>query len=254
MSFTVVIPARYGSARLPGKPLLDIAGKPLLQHVFERAARSAASRVVVATDDERVRAVAERFGAQVVLTAATHLSGTDRVAEVSDGLALREDEVVVNVQGDEALIPPSVIDQVAANLVANPAVDMATLAAPLTAAGQLFDPDIVKVVSDARGLALYFSRAPIPWARADFAAGSPDPATAVSAQRHLGIYAYRVGFLRQFVRWPPAPAEQLECLEQLRALCNGAPVHVAPACAEVPPGVDTAADLALLRRLLAAST
>jgi 3-deoxy-manno-octulosonate cytidylyltransferase (CMP-KDO synthetase) len=252
MSFTVVIPARYASTRLPGKPLAEIAGKPMLQWVYERACASSAVEVVVATDDERVETAARRFGARVCMTDADHPSGTDRIEEVARALQLPGDAIIVNVQGDEPLIPPAVIDQVAGNLAAAAGAAIATLCEPLKEAGDLFNPNIVKVVADVNELALYFSRAAIPWARDDFAPGQPAGDTPVQAQRHLGIYAYRVGFLHDFVAWPPASLEVLEALEQLRALANGVRIHVAPACEYVPPGVDTPEDLEHVRELLAA--
>jgi 3-deoxy-manno-octulosonate cytidylyltransferase (CMP-KDO synthetase) len=251
MSFTVVIPARFGSTRLPGKPLADIGGKPMVQRVYEQACRSDAERVVIATDDERIVAAARGFEADTCLTRADHPSGTDRIEEVACKLQLPDTAIVVNVQGDEPLIPPAVINQVAANLAGNKQAGMATLSEPLRSAAELFNPNIVKVVADTQQLALYFSRAPIPWARDEFAGGQPAPGAAVSGARHLGIYAYRVAFLHQFVQWPPAALEQLESLEQLRALAHGVRIHIESACAEVPPGVDTEADLAHVRGLLA---
>ncbi|MCX2981411.1 3-deoxy-manno-octulosonate cytidylyltransferase [Halieaceae bacterium IMCC14734] len=251
MSFTVVIPARFGSSRLPGKPLADIAGKPMVQRVYEQACESAATRVVVATDDARIVEVARGFGADTCLTRADHPSGTDRIEEVARQLQLADEEIVVNVQGDEPLIPPAVINQVASNLAANSEAGIATLSEPLHSAAELFNPNIVKVVADTQQLALYFSRAAIPWDRDAFADGQPELDAQVSGARHLGIYAYRVAFLHRFVQWPPAALEQLESLEQLRALANGVRIHVENACAEVPPGVDTEADLEHVRRLLA---
>lgn len=249
MSFTVVIPARYGSTRLPGKPLLDIGGKPMVQHVYERACESDASKVVVATDDERIALACAGFGAEAIMTSADHPSGTDRIEEVSNKLGLAAVEIVVNVQGDEPLIPAGVINQVAANLAANDEAGIATLCEPITTAQDLFNPNIVKVVCDSCGLALYFSRAPIPWERDAFAVGQRAEGTPVVAQRHLGIYAYRVAFLQSFVQWPPAPLELMECLEQLRAMENGTRIHVASAQEFVPAGVDTQADLDHVRTI-----
>jgi len=249
MSFTVVIPARYGSSRLPGKPLLDIAGKPMVQHVYERACESGAEQVIIATDDERIFAAASDFGAAVVMTSAEHVSGTDRIEEVSRQLGLAATSIVVNVQGDEPLIPAVVIDQVADNLAAHEQAGIATLCEPITTAADLFNPNIVKVVADEQGYALYFTRAPIPWDRDAFAGGQPAAGEAVQARRHLGIYAYRVSLLRDFVNWSPAPIELTESLEQLRAMYHGTRIHVADALAEVPPGVDTEADLAVVRRI-----
>lgn len=254
MSFMVVIPARYASTRLPGKPLADIGGKPMLQWVYERACASQAEQVVIATDDERVAAVARQLQADVCMTATDHASGTDRIEEVARTLKLADDAIVVNVQGDEPLIPPAVIDQVAENLTHASSAGIATLCEPLATAADLFNPNVVKVVTDTEQLALYFSRAPIPWARDAFATGEPAADTQVVAQRHLGIYAYRVGFLHDFVTWPAAQLEVLESLEQLRAMANGVRIHVAPACEFVPPGVDTEADLDHVRALLAAQS
>ncbi len=252
MSFTVVIPARHGASRLPAKPLVDIGGKPMLQWVHERACASAAAQVVVATDDARIAAAAESFGATVRMTRAEHPSGTDRIEEVSRQLELDDSHIVVNVQGDEPLLPATVIDQVAANLAANGDADIATLSAPIRSAEEMFDANVVKVVTDARKRALYFSRAPIPWQRDDFVHQSGAAAViGGAARRHLGIYAYRVGLLRRFVNWPTQELERVEALEQLRALANGAHILVDLACAEVPAGVDTEADLQRVRRLLA---
>jgi 3-deoxy-manno-octulosonate cytidylyltransferase (CMP-KDO synthetase) len=251
MSFTVVIPARMGSSRLPGKPLADISGKPMVQWVYERAVSSSASQVLVATDDARVQEACAAFGAEVVMTRGDHTSGTDRIEEVVTSLGLDDEHVVVNVQGDEPLIPAAVIDQVAANLAREPRAAIATLCEPICQAADLFNPNIVKVVCDVQGLALYFSRAPIPWARDAFERGSPAGEVPVQAKRHLGIYAYRAGFLHRFVAWPVAALEELESLEQLRALANGEQIHVDLAQEPVPPGVDTAEDLAHVRALLA---
>jgi 3-deoxy-manno-octulosonate cytidylyltransferase (CMP-KDO synthetase) len=254
MSFTVVIPARYGSSRLPGKPLLDIGGKPMVQHVYERACESGAERVVIATDDTRIFDAARDFGAAAVMTASEHVSGTDRIQEVCQQLDLSPTAIVVNVQGDEPLIPAVVIDQVADNLGRHDQAGIATLCEPVTTAADLFNPNIVKVIVDRHGYALYFSRAPIPWNRDEFAVGQPAPAAAVDARRHLGIYAYRASFLRKFVSWPPAPMELSESLEQLRAMYHGTRIHVADALAQVPPGVDTEEDLALVRRVISGAS
>lgn len=250
MGFIVVIPARYASTRLPGKALVDIAGKPMVEHVYRRASESAAERVVIATDDERIVAAVEAFGGEAIMTRADHPSGTDRIEEVTRVLDLADDTLVVNVQGDEPLIPADVIDQVAANLAAHPQAGIATLREPVTTAADFFNPNVVKVVSDDTGLALYFSRAPIPWDRDGFAGGTEQAAVPPSARRHLGIYAYRVSLLREFVGWSPAEIEQRESLEQLRALANGARIHVADSCAPVPPGVDTPEDLEAIRALI----
>ncbi len=251
MSFSVVIPARYASTRLPGKPLLDLAGLPMIERVWRQARQSAAARIVIATDDLRIREVAEAFGAEVCMTRPEHPSGTDRLQEVARLLELAEDAILVNVQGDEPLIPPAVINQVAANLAAHGDCGVATVCAPIHDSSELHNPNAVKVVCDARGRALFFSRAAIPWPRDSFAADPGAMPAGGHWYRHIGIYAYRVGFLHRYVSWPPAPLEQIEQLEQLRALYHGVAIHVAPAAAPVPAGVDTAADLAAVNALLA---
>jgi len=249
MSFTVVIPARYGSSRLPGKPLANIAGKPMIQHVVERAEASGAAEVIVATDDPRVKEGVEKFGGRVMMTSAEHASGTERLAEVIDQLALAENEVVVNVQGDEPFIPPEIIRQVADNLANQRQAPMATLAVPITDAEDIFNPNTVKVVTDAAGYALYFSRAAIPWDRKHF---SDDRDTSVVTEhyhRHIGIYAYRAGFVRRYIEWQPSPIEQLESLEQLRVLWHGERIHVAEAILAPATGIDTEEDLQKARKL-----
>ena len=252
MSFIVVIPSRYGSSRLPGKPLLDIGGKPMVQHVWEQASKSDAGRVVVATDDERIQSVVEGFGGACCMTSDKHPSGTDRLHEVASQLALSAGEVIVNVQGDEPLIPPAVINQVAASLQDHPEAGMSTLCEPIESVDDLTNPNVVKVVSASDGQALYFSRAPIPWPRDDFAADPNRMPAAGKWFRHIGIYAYRVDFLGRYVTWSPAPQELLEQLEQLRALHNGEQIYVSEALQYVPPGVDTAADLEEMRRIVGA--
>lgn len=251
MPFTVVIPARFGSSRLPGKPLRDIAGKPMIQRVWEQACRSAAERVIIATDDQRIAGAAAEFGAEVCMTASHHPSGTDRLQQVVSLMGFADDAIIVNVQGDEPLIPPPVIDQVAANLAADSDAGIATLCVPIAQADELRNPNAVKVVCARDGSALYFSRAPIPWPRDAFAAGEAALPTG-NWLRHVGIYAYRVRFLHQYVGWPAAPLEQLEQLEQLRALYHGVRIHVAQAVATVPSGVDTEADLAAVTAQLEA--
>lgn len=244
MGFSVVIPARFASSRFPGKPLADLCGKPMLQHVFERACESEALRVIIATDDARIKDVAEGFGAEVCMTRADHPSGTDRLQEVVHSLGFYADDIVVNVQGDEPLIPPRIINQVAHNLMAMPEAGIATLSEPIDSVEALLNPNVVKVVSDRMGMALYFSRATIPWPRDSFQQGVtatlPDH---FAWQRHIGLYAYRVRMLNDFVTWPPAAIESCECLEQLRALWNGVRIHVAQADQAPPAGVDTPEDL-----------
>lgn len=254
MSYTVVIPARYASTRLPGKPLADIAGKPMIAHVYDRACESRASRVIIATDDPRIEAACRMFGAEVVMTSADHASGTDRLEAVARLMNFGPDERVVNVQGDEPLIPPELIDQVAANLEAHPDAAIATLCEPISDADQVFNPNVVKVVFDYRGMAHYFSRAPIPWARDAWQGENAlkQMPEGVGYYRHIGIYGYRVSLLQSFVTWSPAPTEVTESLEQLRALYNGARIHVEEACRVPPSGVDTQQDLERLRQYMAA--
>jgi 3-deoxy-manno-octulosonate cytidylyltransferase (CMP-KDO synthetase) len=247
MSFVVVIPARYASTRLPGKPLVDIAGKPMVQHVWERALHSKATQVVVATDDERISSVVRGFGGEVVMTRVDHPSGTDRLQEVAVQLGLKNNEAVVNVQGDEPLIPPAAINQVAAILLQNTRADMATLCEAIHDEAIFRDPNAVKVVCNEQGEALYFSRAPIAYPR--------DGLLSVSGTllpwgyRHIGIYAYRAAFLHRYVSWPPCDLEQTEKLEQLRALYKGCVIQVAEAQDKIPAGVDTAHDLEMVRKL-----
>ncbi len=251
MSFTVVIPARYASTRLPGKPLLDIAGKPMLQRVYEQAEKSEASRIIIATDDSRIADVAEGFGAEVCMTSADHPSGTDRLQEVAQQLGFYADDIIVNVQGDEPLIPPRLINQVAHNLAADPTAGISTLCEQINDLQAVHNPNVVKVVMDVNGYALYFSRATIAWARDNFAQElnqiPPSP-----LYRHIGLYGYRVKMLNDFVRWSPAPIEQAEQLEQLRALWNGVRIHVAVADEAHPAGVDTQEDLDRVCRILGA--
>lgn len=248
--FTVVIPARLASTRLPNKPLLDIAGQTMIERVWRQATLSDACRVIVATDDRRIADTVAGFGGEAVMTSPEHESGTDRLQEVAASLSLAATDIVVNVQGDEPLIPPEVINQVAANL-ARSGAGVATLSEPIIDVDAFFDPNVVKVVTDHRGCALYFSRAPIPWPRDHLQQGRDSLPQGFEPRRHIGIYAYRVGELDRFVRWPAAPLESLERLEQLRFLWNGVAIHVESVCAPVPGGVDTAADLEQVRRLLA---
>ena len=251
MSFYVVIPARYASTRLPAKPLKEIAGKPMIQHVYERASLSEAAQVIIATDDPRIETVAKQFGASVCMTSAAHNSGTDRLQEVAAQLGLKPDDIIVNVQGDEPLIPPEVINQVANNLAANTYASVATLSEPIHSLDDFRNPNIVKAVADQTGKALYFSRAPIPWPRDHFAQAEVSVLpTEFPAQRHIGIYAYRVALLNRFITWPQATLEKIESLEQLRVLANGEAIHIAEACAQVPGGVDTEADLMRVKALL----
>jgi 3-deoxy-manno-octulosonate cytidylyltransferase (CMP-KDO synthetase) len=244
MSFTVIIPARYSSSRLPAKPLADIHGKPMVVHVMQRAMESGASRVIVATDHPDVAKAVTDAGGEVCMTRADHHSGTERLAEVIDRYQFADDEIIVNVQGDEPLIPPVIVRQVADNL-AQCQAGMATLAVPITSAEEAFNPNAVKVVMDAQGYALYFSRATIPWERERFAESRQTVGDCFL--RHIGIYAYRAGFVRRYVTWAASPLEQIELLEQLRVLWYGEKIHVAVA-QEVPAvGVDTPEDLQRVR-------
>ena len=249
--FYVVIPARYASSRFPGKPLQNIAGQPMIQRVWQQAQKSGAQQLVIATDDQRIFAACRAFGAEVVMTRDDHESGTDRLAEVAAIMGWPADAIVVNVQGDEPLIPPAVIDQVAINLAAHPEAAMATLAEPIDDMASLMNNNVVKVLSDKNGLALTFSRAPLPWARDAFVASPDELPAGVAFRRHIGIYAYRVGFLQRFVEWGPCWLEQTECLGQLRALWHGEQIHVADALETPPHGVDTPEDLERIRALFA---
>lgn len=242
MNYTVIIPARYASQRLPGKPLAMIGTKPMIQRVYERALAAGARAVIVATDDPRIVTAVHEFGGQAMLTSADHQSGTERLAEVIEQLQLADDEVVVNVQGDEPFIPPAIIRQVAENLASQQQAGMATLAVPLTELAEILSPHAVKVVTDQQGYALYFSRAPIPYERDGMAENRLG--ALANYQRHIGIYAYRAGFIRRYVEWPASPLEQIESLEQLRVLWHGEKIHVATALEAPPAGVDTPADLA----------
>jgi 3-deoxy-manno-octulosonate cytidylyltransferase (CMP-KDO synthetase) len=249
--FKVVIPARYASTRLPGKPLADIGGKPMVVRVVEAALRCSATDVWVATDDERVRAVVASHGYQVLMTDPQHASGTDRLAEVVTALDWTDDEIVVNVQGDEPLIEPALIDSVAAVLAADSAAAVATAAHPLADPDDFFNPNVVKVVCDGEGRALYFSRAPIPWARDAFADSPRQLPANLGAMRHIGIYAYRAGFLRRYGQLDPSPLEGIEALEQLRVLWHGFVIRVAGFDHPPEPGVDCAEDLERVRRRFA---
>jgi len=248
--FIVVIPARFASTRLPGKPLLEVGGLPMVMQVARRAAASGAQAVWVATDSDEVRAAVERHGGQAMLTSGAHATGTDRIAEAAVRLGCGDNATVVNVQGDEPLIEPALIREVAAALARAPDAAIATACHPLKDYASLINPNIVKVVLDVNGYAMYFSRAPIPYARDAFAA--PNPASmalppGLPAYRHIGIYAYRAGFLRKYASLAPAACEQFEALEQLRALAYGYRISVAITDHAPAPGVDTSDDLSMVR-------
>lgn len=247
--FIVAIPARHASTRLPGKPLLPIAGVPMIVHVARRARAAGAQAVVVATDDARVAAAVEAEGVRAVMTDSQLASGSDRLAAAARVLAWPDEAVIVNLQGDEPLAPASGIRAVAAALTAGDA-PMATLATPVRDAAELFDPDCVKLVRDRAGRALYFSRAPLPWPRDAFSRTRADLPAGVPFLRHIGIYAYRAGFLRAFAALAPTTLERTESLEQLRALEHGFAIQVALAPEPFPAGVDTAADLERVTRIL----
>ena len=254
MSCVVVIPARYASVRLPGKPLADVAGKPMIVRVYERAVASGVGPVIVASDDERIVSAARACGADAVLTSGAHASGTDRIAEVAAARCLDPATVVVNVQGDEPLLPPSLVEQIAANLSRREEFAIATLCEVIEREDEIFDPDVVKVVFDENGRAAYFSRAPIPYCRGRFDARAGTPPAAARHRlhhRHIGLYAYRAGFLEQFKSLSPAPSELAESLEQLRAIHHGYAIHVEAARERPGPGVDTPADLERVRAIFA---
>jgi 3-deoxy-manno-octulosonate cytidylyltransferase (CMP-KDO synthetase) len=251
-SYKVVIPARYASTRLPGKPLRDLLGKPMLQYVFEAASRCGAGQVVIATDDPRIGSAARGFDAEVCMTSSDHASGTDRLGEVVRTLGWSDDTIVVNVQGDEPLMPPALIGQVAEDLAGHAQAALATAATPLVAVGEFFDPNVVKVVTDRDGFALYFSRASIPWDRDLLQNGEKALPIGIVPLRHIGIYAYRVGYLHRYAQMRPCPLEQAEQLEQLRALWYGERIHVAEAGQRPGPGVDTEDDLHIVEQLLKA--
>ena len=253
MSFTVLIPARLASTRLPNKPLADIAGLPMVVHVARRAARSQASQVVVATDSQAVLDACTQHGVRALITRVDHPSGSDRLAEACDLLGLPDDATVVNVQGDEPLMDPALIDAVAAALAQRADCVMSTAAHALQSAADFANPNVVKVVLDRLGTALYFSRAPLPWWRDGMANAWNDGVGTLPSPaplRHVGIYGYRAGFLRQFPRLEPAPIEQLESLEQLRVLWHGHRIAVHVSDAAPGPGVDTPQDLERVRQLL----
>ncbi len=244
IDFRVVIPARYASSRFPGKPLVGIAGRPMLQHVWERAGESGAAEVVIATDDERIAVAATAFGADVCMTATDHASGTDRIAEVVAERGWSDDAIVVNLQGDEPLMPPAVLAHAAADLAAWPSAAVATLAVPDDDPVIAADPNVVKVVVDIDGFALYFSRASIPFRRDRGDAAQPP------YRRHLGLYAYRCGFLAKYGRLAPADLERSEQLEQLRVLAHGYRIHVADIEGLPPAGVDSPEDIARVEAVL----
>ncbi|WP_018509366.1 3-deoxy-manno-octulosonate cytidylyltransferase [Thiobacillus thioparus] len=252
MHFRVVIPARYASSRLPGKPLADIGGRPMVLHALERALQAGAESVVVATDDVRVLQAVEAAGHQALMTSPAHQSGTERLVEVAETLGWPDGTLVVNVQGDEPLIDPALIREAARQLVLHDDAVMATLAHPIHDHADFINPNVVKVVADEAGYALYFSRAPIPWPRDAFASQQPMPHE-FGALRHIGLYAYRVGFLRTYASLASSPLERYEMLEQLRVLWHGYRISLGVTPIAPAPGVDTQEDLARVRALFGAA-
>ncbi|BBP43632.1 3-deoxy-manno-octulosonate cytidylyltransferase [Thiosulfativibrio zosterae] len=251
MAFTIIIPARFDSSRLVGKPLMDILGKPMIEWTWLQAKQSGAERIIIATESAEVKAVCEAFGAEVCLTGAHHQSGTERIAEVIDLAHIGGDEIIVNVQGDEPMLPSELIHQVADGLADHPEISMATLCEPIEDIATLFNTNAVKVSRDVANRAINFSRAPLPWSRDTF---NTDPKTLPKNwhyKRHIGLYAYRAGFVKQYVAWPECALEQIEKLEQLRVLWHGEKILVLDALCEAGVGVDTLEQLNLVRQLMA---
>ena len=241
--YKIVIPARFGSSRLPGKPLIELAGKPMIQHVYERALETGVNDIVIATDDQRIFDVSKGFGANVVMTSDQHENGTERIAEVAQMLGWQDHDVVVNLQGDEPLIPRHLVELTARGLLENSQAGMSSLCTPIETAEEAFDPNAVKVVMDNAGFALYFSRAPIPWDRDLYKNGQEQITKLAPVCRHIGMYGYRVSFLKEYASMEMTALEQAECLEQLRALCYGVKIHMSTI--DQPPGhgVDTIEDV-----------
>jgi len=248
MQFKVIIPVRYASTRLPGKPLLDIHGKTMIEHVYDRAVASGAVEVVIATDNLQIADTVRGFGARVCMTSADHLSGTERIAEAVEALGYDEEDIIVNLQGDEPMMSPGMIHQVANALDLHDSARVATLATKITDVNMVFDPHVVKVALNKRNYAMYFSRAPIPWEREGFSGDTPE--MTFDHYRHIGMYAYRVGFLQAYLQTIECNIEKCEMLEQLRILWNGGRIHVALTEGQVPHSVDTEADLAAVREMM----
>jgi len=249
LKFSVIIPARYASSRFPGKPLADIAGKPMVVHVAERAALSGAAEVLVATDHPDIAAAVTRYGFEAVMTRGDHASGTDRVAEVAMQRGYGDQHIVVNLQGDEPLISPQLISEVAQCLFEHPDAAVSTACHPIHDAADIANPNVVKVTLDRQGYALYFSRAPIPYAREAFSGGITAVPQGLPAYRHIGIYGYRAGFLERYAQLEPSPLEQFEALEQLRVLWHGYKISVTITPDAAPPGIDTPGDLQRIKQL-----
>ncbi len=250
MSFIVIIPARFESSRLPGKPLKAINGKPMIEWTWQQAQRSGAVRIIIATESLEVQRICEAFGAEVCLTGEEHQSGTERIAEVIEKMDLQDDEIIVNVQGDEPMLPPELIHQVAEGLQAYPTIPMATLCEPIEYIETVFDPHAVKVSRNVNGIAINFSRAPLPWSRDTFSDDLKTLPKNWHYKRHIGLYAYRAGFVKQYVAWPECELEQVEKLEQLRVLWYGESILVLDALCDAGVGVDTPEDLEAVRTLL----
>ncbi len=251
LAFKVVIPARFASTRLPGKPLLDIAGKPMIAHVCARAQEAGAEEVIVATDNVQIQEVVTGLGIRVVMTNPNHQSGTERIAEVAKLCGWSADQIIVNLQGDEPLIPPSLISEVAQTLANQKLAGIATLAAQIENAEEIFNPNAVKVVLNKLGYALYFSRASIPWERDSFSLSGGTPSGKIAYLRHIGMYAYTVGFLERYCAWEPSILETIEALEQLRILWHGEAIAVSVVDKTPQAGVDTPEDLARVSQILA---
>ncbi len=254
MSFIVIIPARFESSRLPGKPLKAINGKPMIEWTWQQVQRSGAVRTIIATESTEVQRVCEAFGAEVCLTGDQHQSGTERIAEVIEKVGLQDDDIIVNVQGDEPMLPPMLMHQVAEGLQLNPAIPMATLCEPIDCIETVFDPHAVKVSRNIHNLAINFSRAPLPWSRDTFLEDAKSLPENWHYKRHIGLYAYRAGFVKQYVTWPECELEQVEKLEQLRVLWHGEAILVLDALCDAGVGVDTLEDLEAVRTLLAPVT
>lgn len=247
--FKVVIPARYASTRLPAKPLLDIAGKPMIAHVCERASEAQADEIIIATDDERIVEAVAKLGFQAVMTRKNHESGTERIAEIAEKFAWSDETIIVNLQGDEPLLPANYIRQVAHALASQSQAGIATLAANIDDSTEMFNPNAVKVALDKNGYALYFSRAPIPWNRVEFSIPPPSNFQ-TQGLRHIGLYAYRVDFLKKYCEWESSPLEKIEALEQLRILWHGEKIFVQTVEKTPPAGVDTFDDLQRVRKVM----
>lgn len=248
--YKIVIPARYGSSRLPGKPLINLAGKPMIQHVYERAVETGVKDIVIATDDQRIYEAAEGFGANVVMTRDDHENGTERIVEVAQLLGWSDTDVIVNLQGDEPLIPKALIELTAKGLLDNPVAGMSSLCTAIDSVEDAFDPNVVKAVLDNDGFAMYFSRASIPWDRDAYKETVSTVTQIAPVYRHIGMYGYRVSFLKAYAGMEQTALEQAECLEQLRALCYGVKIHMSVISEAPGHGVDTMADVDRVERLL----